>query len=905
MSRILSRYGSLSEDRLAELIRGICLDRKSGVLHLFNKEMSKRLYFNRGSIVFAGSDVDEDRLGEVLIREGKVKRSDLDFVWQVMKRTGQGLAETLVEMEFLSPEEIRAQSVRRMKAIIYSAFTWTSGKYRFEELENPVDEDVAMNMAPAGAIMEGIRRIQDPVIIRNILGDLKGVIRQPNTAPLPYDEENDFTPQEIVVMDLARVCMDGASTAADLAAMSPLGENETLQCICSLVSVGALELEKPPAVPASAERPASSEKPTRSGGGTPAPEASPTPPLSTLRFGASSLPKRLGRYEIQDLLGRGSMGTVFSARDPAIGRVVAIKLIQNAMFFTARERERYRNRFRREAKAAGKLVHPGIVTVFDFGYADEESPFIVMEYVQGPTLQEILQENTLSPEETMQIAHELLDALGYAHSLGIVHRDIKPANILVTPGLHTKIMDFGIAHVIGSQLTPTDHAMGSPNYMAPEQLSKGTIDQRTDLFAFGVVLYRVLTGRLPFTGDSFAANAQAILAGKPATPDSINPAVSPSLAGIVLRCLAKDPAGRFASAEEIKQALTSDTIDHLLLEVESKPFPESVFLGKTGERKRPAPAEMRGDATAVDDLAGTVPFRSPWGVAVRPARTRFFHAALVIPLVLGVIFTLSLLFFPRGKASLEQTGAVPSPDVGRELGEERELGDQEGSPGQEQMTDGKLVLEADQGPEPQELEASEAKSEEQPPRSPSAAGASEQLARVNDGLKGEKQNPRTGQDSEDEGSPRQPVERSEPQLFYEARLALEGGDLETSTARLEELLRRNPSFAGASELLVEVRNEVWKQTLPIPFHARHRHRIGDCTGTLLLAVDSIRYSSEEHEWNWPFEEIRVLERTDRETLTIETSEKDILGMGKPKRYRLTLTQPLDEENWNRYRTVVK
>jgi len=255
------------------------------------------------------------------------------------------------------------------------------------------------------------------------------------------------------------------------------------------------------------------------------------------------------------------MGTVFSARDPAIDRVVAIKLIQNAMFFTARERERYRNRFRREAKAAGKLVHPGIVTVFDFGYADEESPFIVMEYVQGPTLQEILQENTLSPEETMQIAHELLDALGYAHSLGIVHRDIKPANILVTPGLHTKIMDFGIAHVIGSQLTTTDHAMGSPNYMAPEQLSKGTIDQRTDLFAFGVVLYRVLTGRLPFTGDSFAANAQAILAGKPATPDSINPAVSPALAGIVLRCLAKDPAGRFASAEEIKQALTSDTID--------------------------------------------------------------------------------------------------------------------------------------------------------------------------------------------------------------------------------------------------------------------------------------------------------------------------------------------------------
>ncbi len=201
------------------------------------------------------------------------------------------------------------------------------------------------------------------------------------------------------------------------------------------------------------------------------------------------------------------MGAVFLARDPAIERVVAIKLIQTATFLTAREQERYRNRFRREAKAAGKLIHPGIVTVFDVGHADQESPFIVMEYAEGPTLAALTQEKELAVEETIQVANEILDALGYAHSFGIVHRDIKPANILVTPGLHPKIMDFGIAHVVGTQLTPTEHSLGSPNYMAPEQLSRGTIDQRTDLFAFGVVIYRLLTGKLPFTGDSFAAAA--------------------------------------------------------------------------------------------------------------------------------------------------------------------------------------------------------------------------------------------------------------------------------------------------------------------------------------------------------------------------------------------------------------
>ncbi len=241
MSRIFSLYGNLGEDHLSVIVRAIYLDGKSGVLYLSNKNVSKRIYFNKGSIVFAGSDDDEDRLGELLVREGKIKRSDLELAWQVMKQTGQSLAETIVEMEFMSPQEIEAQGVRRMKHIIYSSFGWVSGKYRFEELENPVAEDVAMNLSPVDVILEGIRGIQDPKTIQSLLGDPKGTISKPDVAALPL-EENALSSQERVVLDLAQSRADGTSTVSDLAEISPLGAYETLRCFCSLVSVGELDI---------------------------------------------------------------------------------------------------------------------------------------------------------------------------------------------------------------------------------------------------------------------------------------------------------------------------------------------------------------------------------------------------------------------------------------------------------------------------------------------------------------------------------------------------------------------------------------------------------------------------------------------------------------------------------------
>jgi serine/threonine protein kinase len=894
------------------------------VLYLANENVSKRLYFNRGSIVFAGSDDDEDGLGEVLVREGRIKRSELDFAWRVMQQTGRSLEETLVQMELISPAEIEAQAIRRRKAIIHSSFSWGSGKYRFKELENPVADEMAMKLSTADVILQGIRQIRDLGTIRTLLGDLKGTISRPAEPVLPY-EESSLTSPEMVALDIAGNLSADASTAADLVALSPLAEDETLRCLCCLVSVGALEIQQPPSPPASAKDLASHESSSES---------------------PDNLPNRLGRYEIQKVLGRGSMGTVFLARDPAIERVVAIKLIQAATFLTAPEQERYRNRFRREAKAAGKLIHPGIVTVFDVGHADQESPFIVMEYVDGATLAAVIQDKELRVDETVSIAHEILDALGYAHSFGIVHRDIKLANIMVTPGLHPKIMDFGIAHVVGTQLTPTEQGMGSPNYMAPEQLSKATIDQRTDLFAFGVVLYRLLTGKLPFTGDSFAAAAHAILYEQPESPDRINPDVSQALAQVALRCLAKDPAKRFASAEEVRQALASDALDraHATLEAGgaftgSPPLPRPP-AGRVG---RVHPDMDLHDATAPEESDRTRPLGTlgtPAPPTQKPQRTkrgRLLFAAVAAPVILGLIalvFVLAPGDLPV-EPSPEQANNAPLEEQPGEAAPESAVADRQPSPAYAHLSDSELYFTARQDFENGALEESKARLEELVRRDAEFAGASQLLAHVeqtreadavaiespekltdstrpavpSDARRNAETEPAFQREVHEPSATNERTEdtatSSEPELFYDATLAREQGDFETSKARLEELLQRNPVFGGAADLLVEVDDEIWRQTLPVTFEARHRHRIGGCTGTLRLGAGQILFQSDSHDWRWELDAIRIMERTDDGGFLLETFEKDILGMGKPKRYRFDLSQPLDSETWTRYERLAK
>jgi serine/threonine protein kinase len=213
--------------------------------------------------------------------------------------------------------------------------------------------------------------------------------------------------------------------------------------------------------------------------------------------------KRFGRYEVVAELGRGAMGIVYKARDPKIDRFVAIKTIC-LVGHVREEQEVYRERFFQEAQAAGRLIHPNIVTIFDVGEDPETlDPYIVMEYVAGVPLNGMLEEGKPLPLDTaMHLAQQVAEALDCAHAQGIVHRDIKPSNIMVTAEGQAKIMDFGIARLNMTHLTLPGHALGMPAYISPEQLNGDPVDGRADIFSLGVILYNMVTGYRPFQGNS-------------------------------------------------------------------------------------------------------------------------------------------------------------------------------------------------------------------------------------------------------------------------------------------------------------------------------------------------------------------------------------------------------------------
>lgn len=253
---------------------------------------------------------------------------------------------------------------------------------------------------------------------------------------------------------------------------------------------------------------------------------------------------RLDRYEIDAELGRGAMGVVYRARDPKLGRTVAIKTVSIAGLDADAEQE-YRERFVVEAHAAGRLSHPGIVTIFDV--RDEGEPYLVMEYVEGQSLQQLVarKNRTLPLSTTLRLIQEVAEALHYAHAQGVVHRDIKPANILVTADGHPKIADFGIAKLNQSELTLPGRVLGSPAFMAPEQLTEGNVDSRSDLFSLGVILYYMLTGHRPFQGNSTTTVCFKLVNQEPVPVSALGSKVPPELDKIVSRAMAKDPSQRY------------------------------------------------------------------------------------------------------------------------------------------------------------------------------------------------------------------------------------------------------------------------------------------------------------------------------------------------------------------------
>jgi serine/threonine protein kinase len=310
--------------------------------------------------------------------------------------------------------------------------------------------------------------------------------------------------------------------------------------------------------------------------------------------------EQLGRYTILGELGRGAMGVVYKASDPLLNRTVAVKTIH--MTADPQERTEYEARFYQEAKAAGGLSHPNIVTIYDIGHAGD-LVYMAMELIEGEELRDLLDTRSLDTATALDIAAQVADGLSFAHSRGVVHRDIKPANIMVQRGGAAKIMDFGIARMRASDVkTQTGLLLGSPKYMAPEQLLGHRADHRCDLFSVGVVLYEMLVGAPPFAGDDITQLMYQIVHSTPPAPSAANAALPPMLDLIVARALAKDLDARYGDARELAADLRACRAR--LVGAGRPPAPK-------GNEHRTTIPPSRSAAAGAADATQTLPLGSP------------------------------------------------------------------------------------------------------------------------------------------------------------------------------------------------------------------------------------------------------------------------------------------------------
>ncbi|HJY85684.1 MAG TPA: serine/threonine-protein kinase [Candidatus Acidoferrales bacterium] len=264
---------------------------------------------------------------------------------------------------------------------------------------------------------------------------------------------------------------------------------------------------------------------------------------------------KAGRYELLEELGRGAMGVVYKAQDPVIGRNVAVKTMHLTEAGTGLTRAELSARFQTEARAAGLLSHPNIVTVYDAG--EEEGFFyITMEYVEGRSLQALLDERQSFPlPRVLRLMEQACSALEYAHQHNVVHRDIKPANLMLASGEELKITDFGTAKILQFGTTQTAHIIGTPSYMSPEQVKGKRVNGRSDIFALGVVLYELVTGEKPFRGQNITTVIYKIVNEEPVAPRELDSSIHPGLSYLITRALAKEPAARYQTCGEMLEAL--------------------------------------------------------------------------------------------------------------------------------------------------------------------------------------------------------------------------------------------------------------------------------------------------------------------------------------------------------------
>jgi serine/threonine-protein kinase len=344
-------------------------------------------------------------------------------------------------------------------------------------------------------------------------------------------------------------------------------------------------------------------------------------------------PGKLGRYVIDGVLGKGAMGVVYLAVDPVIGRRVALKTL--AVPADSEEAQEFAQRFLREAQAAGILNHPVIVTVHDAGVDDDTGlSFIAMEYIEGRSLKEMLQSgHAFSPVDVAMIGAAIADALDYAHAQGVIHRDVKPANILITSRGQAKITDFGVARLESSNLTAAGQFIGTPNYMAPEQVTGGAVDGRSDLFSLGVVLFELLTGARPFGGSSMTEVTYKIVHEAPPIPSRARPGVPAAFNPIILKLLEKDPARRYQRGAEVARVLES--LGQVLAGAAGQPAPRpaSGATGKIPTAAIEAALAPAAKAKPTPPSAWRLPIQTRWVVTLL--------AAVVVP-VAAVLAALAL-----------------------------------------------------------------------------------------------------------------------------------------------------------------------------------------------------------------------------------------------------------------------
>jgi serine/threonine-protein kinase len=366
---------------------------------------------------------------------------------------------------------------------------------------------------------------------------------------------------------------------------------------------------------------------------------------------------KLGRFEVRRELGKGAMGVVYEGHDPMIDRVVALKTIR-AENLQGEDAQEQLARFRREAQAAGRLTHPNIVAIYDFG-EDSGTYFIAMEFVKGRELQDILEHNErFAMHDIVRVMSQLLAALDYSHRNGVVHRDIKPSNIIILPDGTAKVADFGIARVESSNLTQAGMVLGTPSYMSPEQFMGQTVDGRSDLFSAGVILYQLLTGEKPFTG-SVTTIMHKVLQEEPLPPSTLNVQVPRAFDTVMKKALAKRPDERYQTAQEF-----ADAIRQAAAATAAAPAAEATMLnldatippGQATVVQRPAPVAATERTQRTQKIA-PAPAAAP-----TPARSSQVPAMVLLGavLVIGGAIAAGWFILNRGGDAAAKTASQPT-----------------------------------------------------------------------------------------------------------------------------------------------------------------------------------------------------------------------------------------------------